>query len=263
MAFSVAQSAAAAAASVAPGTPRHAPAPASSVSVRKAGGAPSASLRLQPSVPPARPVACRAAAAAAAERASRRSAGVPVFVMMPLDTVNKCGTALNRRRAVQASLAALKSAGVEGVMVDVWWGIAESDGPGRYNFAGYTELMEMARKTGLKVQAVMSFHQCGGNVGDSVTIPLPRWALEEMEKDRDLCYTDQWGRRNCEYVSLGCDAMPVLKGRTPVECYTDFMRAFRDHFADYLGNTIVVRRVLLTRHYLLPCWLLSSNDYSA
>jgi beta-amylase len=27
----------------------------------------------------------------------------------------------------------------------------------------------MARKTGLKVQAVMSFHQCGGNVGDSVT----------------------------------------------------------------------------------------------
>jgi len=269
MAFSVAQSAAAAA-SVAPGTPRHAPAPtlapaSVSVTVRKAGGAPSGCLRLQrqPPVEPARPVACRAAAAAAAERASTRSAGVPVFVMMPLDTVKKCGTALNRRRAVQASLAALKSAGVEGVMVDVWWGIAESDGPGRYNFAGYTELMEMARKTGLKVQAVMSFHQCGGNVGDSVTIPLPRWALEEMEKDRDLCYTDQWGRRNYEYVSLGCDAMPVLKGRTPVECYTDFMRAFRDHFADYLGNTIVVRRVLLTRHYLLPCWLLSSNDYSA
>ncbi|RLN41021.1 beta-amylase 1, chloroplastic-like [Panicum miliaceum] len=242
MAFSLAQSAAAAA-SLAPGTPRCAPAPAS-VSVRKAGSAPSGSLRLQrqpccePSVAPARPVACRAAAAPA-ERSSRRSAGVPVFVMMPLDTVKKCGTALNRRKAVQASLAALKSAGVEGVMVDVWWGIAESDGPGRYNFAGYMELMEMARKTGLKVQAVMSFHQCGGNVGDSVTIPLPGWALEEMDKDRDLCYTDQWGRRNCEYVSLGCDAMPVLKGRTPVECYTDFMRAFRDHFADYLGNTIV------------------------
>ncbi|CAL4933651.1 unnamed protein product [Urochloa decumbens] len=161
--------------------------------------------------------------------------------MMPLDTVKKCGTALNRRKAVQASLSALKSAGVEGIMVDVWWGIAESDGPGAYNFAGYGELMEMARKAGLKVQAVMSFHQCGGNVGDSVTIPLPRWAVEEMEKDNDLCYTDQWGRRNFEYVSLGCDAMPILKGRTPVECYTDFMRAFRDHFADYLSNTIVGR----------------------
>ncbi|CAN6304942.1 unnamed protein product [Urochloa humidicola] len=249
MAFNVAQSAATAAvASVAPRTSLHAAAPAS-VSMRKAGGGaapPSGSLRLQrqaccePSVapPPSRAVACRAASAAA-ERASRRSAGVPVFVMMPLDTVKKCSTALNRRKAVQASLSALKSAGVEGIMVDVWWGIAESEGPRVYNFAGYAELMEMARKAGLKVQAVMSFHQCGGNVGDSVTIPLPRWAVEEMEKDNDLCYTDQWGRRNFEYVSLGCDAMPVLKGRTPVECYTDFMRAFRDHFADYLGNTIV------------------------
>ncbi|CAN6282920.1 unnamed protein product [Urochloa humidicola] len=248
MAFNVAQStAAAAAASVAPRTPFHAAAAPASVSMRKAGGGaapPSGSLRLQrqaccePSVAPARPVACRAASAAA-ERVSRRTAGVPVFVMMPLDTVKKCGTALNRRKAVQASLSALKSAGVEGIMVDVWWGIAESEGPRVYNFAGYAELMEMARKAGLKVQAVMSFHQCGGNVGDSVTIPLPRWAVEEMEMDNDLCYTDQWGRRNFEYVSLGCDAMPVLKGRTPVECYTDFMRAFRDHFADYLGNTIV------------------------
>jgi beta-amylase len=249
MASNLAQSTAAAA-SFAPRTPRPAAAAPAFVSVRKAGGAPSSvGLRLQwrqacfePSVAPTRPVAACRAATAAAERASRRRAGVPVFVMMPLDTVKKCGTALNRRKAVQASLAALKSAGVEGVMVDVWWGIAESDGPGRYNFAGYAELVEMARKTGLKVQAVMSFHQCGGNVGDSVNVPLPRWAVEEMEKDQDLCYTDQWGRRNFEYVSLGCDAMPVLKGRTPVECYTDFMRAFRDHFAEYLGNTIVVRR---------------------
>jgi len=99
----------------------------------------------------------------------KTKAGVPVFVMMPLDTVRKDGNSLNRRKAVEASLAALKSAGVEGIMVDVWWGIAEADGPGQYNFNGYMELMEMARKTGLKVQAVMSFHQCGGNVGDSVT----------------------------------------------------------------------------------------------
>jgi beta-amylase len=104
---------------------------------------------------------------AAAEAGSK--AGVPVFVMMPLDTVRKDGNGLNRRRAVEASLAALKSAGVEGIMVDVWWGIAEAEGPGKYNFNGYMELMEMARKNGLKVQAVMSFHQCGGNVGDSVT----------------------------------------------------------------------------------------------
>ncbi|KAJ3679999.1 hypothetical protein LUZ60_016277 [Juncus effusus] len=164
--------------------------------------------------------------------------GVPVFVMLPLDTV-KPGGGLNRKRAMWASLMALKSAGVEGVMVDVWWGLVEREEPTVYDFSGYTELMEMAKRIGLKVQAVMSFHQCGGNVGDSVTIPLPKWVVEEMDKDQDLCYTDQWGRRNYEYVSLGCDTLPVLKGRTPIQCYADFMRAFRDQFAEYLGTTII------------------------
>jgi beta-amylase len=66
------------------------------------------------------------------------------------------------------SLMELKNAGVEGVMVDVWWGLVERDRPSVYNWSGYTELMEMLKQLGLKVQAVMSFHQCGGNVGDSV-----------------------------------------------------------------------------------------------
>lgn len=94
--------------------------------------------------------------------------GVPVFVMMPLDSV-KMDHTVNRRKAMNASLQALKSAGVEGIMMDVWWGLVERDAPGEYNWGGYVELMEMAKKHGLKVQAVMSFHQCGGNVGDSCT----------------------------------------------------------------------------------------------
>ena len=94
--------------------------------------------------------------------------GVPVFVMMPLDSVT-AGNAVNRKKAMNAAMAALKSAGVEGVMMDVWWGLVEREKPGEYNWGGYVELMEMAKKHGLKVQAVMSFHQCGGNVGDSCT----------------------------------------------------------------------------------------------
>ncbi|KAF8388312.1 hypothetical protein HHK36_026978 [Tetracentron sinense] len=172
------------------------------------------------------------------EGAQVKGKGVPVFVMMPLDSVTM-GNTVNRKKAMNASLQALKSAGVEGVMMDVWWGLVEKDAPGAYNWGGYSELLEMAKKHGLKVQAVMSFHQCGGNVGDSCTIPLPRWAGEEIEKDPDLAYTDQWGRRNFEYLSLGCDTLPVLKGRSPVQCYADFMRAFRDNFKHLLGDTIV------------------------
>lgn len=71
-------------------------------------------------------------------------------------------------------------------------------------------------------------------------IPLPKWVVEEMDKDPDLAYKDQWGRRNYEYISLGCDTLPVLKGRTPVQCYSDYMRAFKDKFQHLLGDTIVV-----------------------
>lgn len=91
---------------------------------------------------------------------------VPVYVMLPLDTVT-LGGHLNKPKAMNASLMALKRAGVEGVMVDVWWGLVEKVGPLKYNWEGYGELVNMVQKHGLKLQAVMSFHQCGGNVGDS------------------------------------------------------------------------------------------------
>ncbi|XP_042503984.1 beta-amylase 3, chloroplastic-like [Macadamia integrifolia] len=163
---------------------------------------------------------------------------VPVFVMLPLDTVSFGGN-LNRPRALNASLMALKSAGVEGVMVDAWWGLVEKDGPLNYNWAGYLELVQMVQRHGLKLQVVMSFHQCGGNVGDSCSIPLPPWVLEEVSKNPDIVYTDRSGRRNPEYISLGCDSLPVLNGRTPIQVYSDFMRSFRDMFKDYLGGVIV------------------------
>lgn len=97
---------------------------------------------------------------------------VPVFVMLPLDTISIGGN-VNKPRAMNASLMALKSAGVEGVMVDAWWGLVEKDGPMKYNWDGYVELLKMVERHGLKLQVVMSFHQCGGNVGDSCRYQAP------------------------------------------------------------------------------------------
>ncbi|KAL6181174.1 hypothetical protein ACLB2K_047829 [Fragaria x ananassa] len=163
---------------------------------------------------------------------------VPVYVMLPLDTVTHGGH-LNKPRAMNVSLMALKNAGVEGVMVDAWWGLVEKDGPSKYNWEGYAELVNLVQRHGLKIQVVMSFHQCGGNVGDSCSIPLPPWVLEEISKNPDLVYTDKSGRRNPEYISLGCDSLPVLRGRTPIQVYTDYMKSFHDRFRDYLGDVIV------------------------
>uniref|UniRef100_A0A0D6QVC5 Beta-amylase n=2 Tax=Araucaria cunninghamii TaxID=56994 RepID=A0A0D6QVC5_ARACU len=166
-----------------------------------------------------------------------RRGGVPVFVMMPLNTVNINGQ-LTKRKAMNVSLMALKSAGVEGIMINFWWGVVEKHVPGQYNWTGYLEIVEMARRHSLKVQAVMSFHQCGRTSADSCWIPFPAWVSEEIANNPDLAYTDKEGRRNMEYISLGCDTLPVLKGRSPIQVYSDFMRSFRDTFRGFLGQTI-------------------------
>ncbi len=72
-------------------------------------------------------------------------------------------------------------AGCEGICCRCRWGICERHGPKQYDFKAYIELFKKAKKSGLKVQAVMSFHAGGGNVGDgSCDIPLPPWVLKVL-----------------------------------------------------------------------------------
>lgn len=136
------------------------------------------------------------------------------------------------------SFRALAAAGVEGVVMEVWWGLVERDQPRVYNWLGYLEIAAMAKRWGLKVRAVMAFHQCGTGPGDPQWIPLPQWVLEEIDKNPDLAYSDRFGRRNMEYLSLGCDILPVLQGRSPIQAYTDFMRSFRGVFKPLFGDVI-------------------------
>ncbi len=65
-------------------------------------------------------------------------------------------------------------------------------------------------------QAVMSFHKCGGNVGDDVTIPLPKWVTLIGDQNSDIYYKDRSGP-NDEYLTLGIDNETVLSGRTPLQ----------------------------------------------
>ncbi|KAK6947954.1 Glycoside hydrolase, family 14 [Dillenia turbinata] len=163
----------------------------------------------------------------------RQRKGSPVFVTLPIDALSTSGQ-MKRQKAMAQSFRALSAAGVEGVIMEVWWGLVERDKPRVYNWQGYFDLVLLARRCGLKIRAVMAFHQCGSGPGDPYWIPLPQWVLEEMDKDPDLMY----GRRSTEYLSLGCDILPVLQGRSPVQAYSDFMRNFRDTFRPFLGVII-------------------------
>lgn len=67
----------------------------------------------------------------------------------------------------------------------------------------------------------MSFHECGGNVGDDVYIPLPQWVMEVGSKNPDIFFTDREGRRNHECLTWGIDEERILRGRTAIEvCYS-------------------------------------------
>jgi beta-amylase len=113
--------------------------------------------------------------------------------------------------------------------------MVEHAGPGIYDFSAYKRLFQKVQESGLKVQAVMSFHAAGGNVGDTCKVPLPQWVLEVGVEDPDIFYTDQAGYRNKECLSLGCDEVPIFWGRTPVDMYRDFIAAFGDNFDSLFG----------------------------
>ena len=49
-------------------------------------------------------------------------------------------------------------------------------------------------------QVLMSFHECGGNVGDDVHIPLPQWVRETGQINPDII-TDREGRCNSECLT--------------------------------------------------------------
>ena len=210
---------------------------------------------------------------------TKRTTTTPVYVMLPLDTVwlpddpEAGGALLTRGAALQAALRALAAAGVAGVAVDVWWGIAEAAGPGEYDFDAYARLFDAAAAAGLKVSATMSFHAAGGNVGDTCTVPLPPWVLAAGEKEPDMFYTDAAGHRNRECLSLGADEVECLPAatrrsaadnsdgevaegggdgggnsssssssppmRTPVRAYADFVSAFATRFRSVLARGII------------------------
>ncbi|GMY09951.1 beta-amylase isoform X1 [Fagus crenata] len=164
---------------------------------------------------------------------------VPVFVMLPLGVVT-VDNVLEDKDGIEKQLKELRSAGVDGVMVDVWWGIIESKGPKQYDWSAYRILFQIIQECELKLQAIMSFHQCGGNVGDVVNIPLPQWVLDIGESDPDIFYTNRSGNRNKEYISVGVDNHPLFYGRTAVEIYSDYMKSFRENMDDFFEDGRII-----------------------
>lgn len=164
------------------------------------------------------------------------AAYVPVHVMLPLDAISN-NNQLNNPSQLLSQLQQLQQVGTDGVMTDVWWGLVETT-PQVYNWSAYQDLISLVQKANLKIKVIMSFHQCGGNVGDTCDIPLPPWVLSVGDSNPDIFYTDSQGNRDKEYLSSGVDHEALFGGRTAVEIYADYMSSFESTFSSYIGNTI-------------------------
>lgn len=217
-------------------------------------------MQTQWSMLPAVLLAVLAIAAAGDNSSESTASGIPVFVMLPLDAVANDGSVQSADQLRQ-SLQVLKDSNATGVMLDIWWGIVESAAPRQYNWRPYLEIVSAVQALGLQMQAIMSFHRCGGNIGDACSISLPAW----LGAEKNWGYQDSSGNVNPEYISLFYDRN-IISGssddRTPLQMYEDFMSSFAETFAPYfLGNETSPPTIVTVEVGLGPCGELRYPSY--
>ena len=154
--------------------------------------------------------------------------GCEVFVMAPLDLMNDDCTPKYLDKFTNWCQM-LRDAKVDGIMMDIWWGLTEPTAK-NYRWTGYQTIMNVIRSKGLKCVPVFSFHKCGGSVGDYVNIPLPNFVWQGSLTPNA---TDLSGGTDDAYISIGYDnvKLGLNNARTPLEMYTDWMTAFSEAFA--------------------------------
>ncbi len=126
-------------------------------------------------------------------------------------------------------LGEAKRLGVDAVTTDVWWGMIEPE-KGKFDFTYFDKLSDHIIKSGLRWNPILSFHECGGNVGDTVNIPLPQWIWADLaakvpnSSPDAFKYKSEQGNMSKEYISLWADELAQ-------DNYASVMKNFQDHFA--------------------------------
>ncbi len=136
-------------------------------------------------------------------------------------------------------LTAVAAYGVDAVSVDVWWGDVERR-DNRFRWGYYDRVFSEIRHAGLKIAPILSFHQCGGNVGDDYTSLLPAWLwrkyagrhLHGIRLGRHgLQHRSEQGNWSRETVQGWADRL--VRGE-----YRDFAKAFARHFQRRFGGAV-------------------------
>ena len=144
-------------------------------------------------------------------------------------------------------LAAVEAYGVDAVSVDVWWGDVEGRADNRFDWSYYDRVFRTITDAGLDIAPILSFHQCGGNVGDDYTSLLPSWLWEKYAGrslggvrigPKGLQHRSEQGNWSPETVQGWADRLVANE-------YRDFTKAFTRHFQKRYGRDVVEINVSL------------------
>ena len=130
------------------------------------------------------------------ESGTRATKPKPVFVTTSLKPITDW-------KSFRKQLDTLKRNGIAGVTSDLWWGKFEGAAQGNFDWSYYLEYAKTVRAAGLQWEPILSFHRCGGNVGDDCNEPLPNWLWKTSSNaDQEMKFIDEKGFVNDEYVSF-------------------------------------------------------------
>lgn len=167
-----------------------------------------------------------------------------IGVMAPLmigDPSNlTCDFSLKAWAEFEGWLATLagKSRKPDYVSVDVWMGHVNPE-ENVFQFGYYRHLFEVIINHGFKILPIMSFHQCGGNIGDTVYQAVPQWLWKVMAAAipsgdvNDLKFVSEYGNASIEYPSPW-----AIEYAVPY--FSKMMVKFQEEFADLKDEIVEV-----------------------
>lgn len=122
------------------------------------------------------------------------------------------------------------SLGARAVTTDVWWGVVEPS-EGTYNWRYYDKLATTIHRAGLKWIPILSFHQCGGNVGDDCYFPLPLWIWKKYVDSGAIPHADHLRYRSV-FGNVSSEVVSVWGTPLVLSDYRRFMKEFQSHFSN-------------------------------
>ncbi|MEI8026588.1 MAG: family 14 glycosylhydrolase [Pseudomonadota bacterium] len=169
------------------------------------------------------PLSSSQAKSAASPRAVAAAAkGYTFNVMAPLTLPQSS----EEWSSLSTRLEKIKEMGAYAVSTDIWWGLVGGARDDVFDWSAYLKLAKAIKSVGLKWVPILSFHQCGGNVGDECNFPIPAWL---WDKYPDAITVSEFGNPSKEVLT------PWSTQKTLPE-YVSFMRSFKTTFAAYASN---------------------------